>query len=90
MTVENEKDILESKINKHTRWDRISKKYTSNHEITSETVRKFLDLNYVDEKNIKGFCGSSENSTPDNINPQILMDIRHGSVSSIIEQKLIY
>lgn len=82
MTVENEKEILESKINKKTRWDRISKKYSSNHEITSETVKKFLDLNYVDDKNMKDFCGSSENSTPDNINPQILMDIRHGSVRS--------
>lgn len=82
MTVENEKEILESKINKKTRWDRISKKYSPNHEITSETVRKFLDLNYVDDKNMKDFCGSSENSTPDNINPQIVMDIRHGSVRS--------
>ena len=85
MTVENEKEVLESKINKKTRWDRISKKYSSNNEITSETVRKFLDLNYVDDKNMKDFCGSSENSTPDNINPQILMDIRHGSVNSYID-----
>ncbi|CAO1345607.1 unnamed protein product [Diamesa tonsa] len=83
MTVENEKEILESKINKKSRWDRISKKYSSNHEITSETVRKFLDLNYVDDKNMKDFCGSSENSTPDNINPQILMDIRHGSYKDV-------
>lgn len=84
MTVENEKDILELKLNKKTRWDRISRKYSSNHEISSETVRQFLDLNYVNEKNMKDFCGSSENSTPDNINPQILMDLRHGSVSSYV------
>ncbi|CAO1327072.1 unnamed protein product [Diamesa serratosioi] len=88
MTVENEKDILELKLNKKTRWDRISKNYSSNHEISSETVRKFLDLNYVNEKSMKDFCGSSENSTPENINPQILMDLRHGSIRKKKEFRL--
>lgn len=59
------------------RWDKISKKFSDDSGITSDTVKTFLEMNFTDGYHEK-LCGSSA-STP-KIDPGLIMDFRHESV----------
>lgn len=59
------------------RWDKISKKFTDSPEVTSETVKQFLEMNFTNGYHDE-LCGSSKNSR---VNPGLIMDLRHESVN---------
>lgn len=61
------------------RWEKISKKYEKDPGLTTESVKKFLALNFT--QNIHDeLCGSKKKPT---IDPGLIMDIRHDSVKII-------
>lgn len=61
------------------RWEKISKKYEKDPGLTTESVKKFLALNFT--QNIhEELCGNSKKPT---IDPGLIMDIRHDSVKII-------
>lgn len=61
------------------RWDKISKKYAKEPGITSQEVKKFLDMNFT-EGYFEQLCGKKEVRR---LNPALIMDLRHEIVSSI-------
>lgn len=67
------------KSKKETKWNRISKKY-QNTNVTTETVKTFLDKNYIAENVEKNLSGSVHTTLLD---PVLVMDLRHQAVSFI-------
>lgn len=66
-------------MSKRNRWDKISKKYANNPGITSEEVKKFLEMNFTDGC-YEQLCGKKETKRLD---PALIMDLRHEAVSYI-------
>lgn len=70
---------LNKKLNKfkESKWDKIRKKYNStSFNLTTETVKKFLDLNYVEKKDLHGLHNDSRCL----LDPITIMDLRHENV----------
>lgn len=74
----NQMDIINSKKSKHkeTRWNRIRKKHLNNLTVTTNTVKKFINMNFVHENDIRMM------SNPDGLrrqllNPVVVMNLRH-------------
>jgi len=67
-----------------SRWDKISKKFTGtatsggSSELTTKTVKTFLEMNFTNGYH-EQMCGSSK-AQPD-INPALIMNMRHEAVS---------
>lgn len=59
-----------------SRWEKISKKYEKNPGVTTESVKKFLALNFTENVHDE-LCGKKK-KTP--IDPGLIMDVRHNSV----------
>lgn len=73
---------LNKKLNKckETKWDKIRKKYNStSFNLTTATVKKFLDLNYIEKKDLHGLHHESRNL----LDPITIMDLRHENVKKI-------
>lgn len=78
MTIENLEDI--ETTNGGNKWDKIKKKYSSSLNLSSDAVKKFLDMNFVNEKTSKILKGDPKSFSMDNLNPAIIMDLRHEMV----------
>lgn len=63
-----------SQKEKESRWDIIRKKHINCINVTTETVRKFLNLDFVDEKSLIG------KGKRRRLDPVIVMDLRHEMV----------
>lgn len=61
----------------HNRWDKISKKFTDDPGITSDTVKTFLEMNFTNGYHEK-LCGAS--ASTQRIDPSLIMELRHQSV----------
>lgn len=79
MTIENLKKI-DGSAGKANKWDKIKKKYSSNINLSNDTVKKFLELNFVSEKTEKILKGGESHSM-EALNPAVIMDLRHEMVS---------
>ncbi|XP_317210.4 uncharacterized protein LOC1277724 [Anopheles gambiae] len=68
---------------KESRWDRIRRKHLNNLTVTSKTVKKFINMDFVDENQLRlMMAGEGAGSgTPGNgkpmLDPVLVMDIRH-------------
>lgn len=80
MTIENLKKI-DGNAGKANKWDKIKKKYSSNINLSSDTVKKFLELNFVSEKADKILKGGEQVCSMEALNPAVIMDLRHEMVS---------
>lgn len=60
------------KREKDSRWDMIRKKHFNCINVTTETVRKFLSMDFVDEKSLLRGSGKKRR-----LDPVIVMDLRH-------------
>lgn len=72
---------LNKKLNKfkESKWDKIRKKYNNtSFNLTTETVKKFLDLNYIEKKDLHGLHHGSESRNL--LDPITIMDLRHENV----------
>lgn len=58
------------------RWEKLSQKYANDPGITSEEVKKFLEMNFTDGYHDE-LCGKSKKK----IDPALIMNLRHESVS---------
>lgn len=59
-----------------SRWEKISKKYEKNPGVTTESVKKFLELNFTQNVHDE-LCGKKKKPA---IDPGLIMDVRHSSV----------
>jgi hypothetical protein len=59
------------------RWDKLTSKYAKDPGITSEEVKKFLEMNFVNEYHDQ-LAGKKEEKRT---NPALIMDLRHDLVS---------
>ncbi|XP_058453243.1 uncharacterized protein LOC131431502 [Malaya genurostris] len=73
-------DLFERLINKskpkENRWDRIRRKHLNNITVTSKTVKRFFNMDLIDESQMRilnGDCSAQKTS----LNPVLVMDIRH-------------
>ncbi|XP_055643006.1 calponin homology domain-containing protein DDB_G0272472 [Toxorhynchites rutilus septentrionalis] len=71
--------ILERLLNqtkhKENRWDRIRRKHLNSITVTSKTVKRFFNMDFVDEAQMRILSGNGcQKST---LNPMLVMDIRH-------------
>lgn len=83
MTIENLK-VSETPV-KSNKWDRIKRKYSSNVNLNSETVKKFLQTEFISDQSMKLMKGDSKSLDSLNaLNPAIVMDLRHELVSEFV------
>lgn len=66
---------IKSRLEKESRWEIIRKKHINCINVTTETVRKFLTMNFVDEKQLLPIKSRRR------LDPVIVMDLRHEMVS---------
>lgn len=71
---------------KESRWELIRKKHINCLNVTSETVRKFLNLDFVDESKM---VSNSSGKGRRRLDPVVVMDLRHEMVRPI-HKKLNY
>lgn len=64
------------KREKDSRWDMIRKKHINCINVTTETVRKFLSMDFVDEKSLLRGSGKKRR-----LDPVIVMDLRHEMIN---------
>ncbi|KAJ6649713.1 Coiled-coil domain-containing protein [Pseudolycoriella hygida] len=69
------KKIVKSSRNKETRWDRIRKKHMNSVNVTTENVKKFFGMNFVNENQLRILNGESKRRFY--LNPALVMNIRH-------------
>ncbi|KAH8298189.1 hypothetical protein KR018_010574 [Drosophila ironensis] len=64
------------KLIKYTRWDRIRKRYLQTNPVGLKTdaVRRFIEVDYVDQKQQRLLV---EGDKPKQLNPSVVMDMRH-------------
>lgn len=78
-SAKNEKIQDESK---ETRWERISKKHLSSVQVTTEKVKKFFEMEYINEHQLRTLNGEPLRQYA--MNPLLVMDLRHEVVSSLV------
>lgn len=64
---------------KETRWERISKKQLSSVQVTTENVKKFFGMEFINEHQLRTLNGEPMRQYA--INPMLVMDMRHEVVS---------
>ncbi|XP_037037996.1 calponin homology domain-containing protein DDB_G0272472 [Bradysia coprophila] len=69
------KKIVKSSKNKETRWDRIRKKHMNSVNITTENVRKFFGMDFINEHQLRILNGESKRRFY--LNPALVMNARH-------------
>lgn len=76
------------KLNKPTRWDRIRKRQLNANALglKTEAVRRFIEVDYVDRKQAQLLIDGQPQKQ---LNPSVVMDMRHEMVSSRILKCLI-
>lgn len=65
---------MKSRREKESRWEMIRKKHINCINVTSQIVRKFLSMDYVDEKRL--MSGGNRRR----LDPVLVMDLRHDMV----------
>uniref|UniRef100_A0A182Q8R4 Uncharacterized protein n=1 Tax=Anopheles farauti TaxID=69004 RepID=A0A182Q8R4_9DIPT len=67
---------------KESRWDRIRRKHLNNLTVTSKTVKKFINMDFVDENQLRLLMAgdSAGGGTKSVLDPVLVMDIRHEMV----------
>lgn len=78
MNENNWKKIVKSSKNKETRWDRIRKKHMNSVNVTTENVKKFFGMNFINEHQLRILNGESKRRFY--LNPALVMNIRHEMV----------
>ena len=73
---------------KDTRWDRIRKRHTSSLDVKTETVQRFIEMDFVDKKQIKLMNGDL--NVNDTLNPTLVMDLRHEMVIQKFNHKYFH
>jgi hypothetical protein len=76
-----------NKISKHTkdtRWDKIRKKHLSHVNLTTATVKKLFDMNFVDEKQLK-LMAADPAKYKLLLDPVQVMNCRHQMVTERID-----
>lgn len=78
-------DFLMNKKSKHkeTRWNRIRKKHLNNLTVTTSTVKKFINMNFVGENEIKTMA-SLDGEKKNILNPIVVMNLRHEMVCRMV------
>ncbi|XP_062548825.1 calponin homology domain-containing protein DDB_G0272472 [Armigeres subalbatus] len=61
---------------KENRWDRIRRKHLNNITVTSKTVKRFFNMDFVDESQMRILNGDGPQQRSA-LNPVLVMDIRH-------------
>lgn len=74
------KKIEKSSKNKETRWDRIRKRHMSSVNVTTENVKKFFGMNFINEHQLRILNGESKRRFY--LNPALVMNVRHEMVCS--------
>ncbi|XP_053692647.1 calponin homology domain-containing protein DDB_G0272472 [Sabethes cyaneus] len=74
-------DLLERLLSakpklKENRWDRIRRKHLNNITVTSKTVKRFFNMDFIDESQLKILNGDGRPPKA-GLNPVLVMDIRH-------------
>lgn len=72
------KKFVKSSKNKETRWDRIRKKHMNSVNVTTENVKKFFGMNFINEHQLRILNGESKRRFY--LNPALVMNIRHDMV----------
>ncbi|XP_035911244.1 probable DNA double-strand break repair Rad50 ATPase [Anopheles stephensi] len=64
---------------KESRWDRIRRKHLNNLTVTSKTVKKFINMDFVDESQLRLLMAgeSAGGGAKPMLDPVLVMDIRH-------------
>ncbi|XP_055375830.1 uncharacterized protein LOC129608371 [Condylostylus longicornis] len=70
---------------KETRWDRIRKRHMNSLNVKTETVKKFIEIDYIGKKNMKLLNGDINPNH--SINPALVMDLRHEMIERITKPK---
>lgn len=76
------KKIVKSTKNKETRWDRIRKKHMNSVNVTTENVKKFFGMSFINEHQLRILNGESKRRFY--LNPALVMNIRHEMVCGIV------
>lgn len=76
---ESAKKAKTSGESKETRWERISKKQLSSVQVTTEHVKKFFGMEFINEHQLRTMNGEPMRQYA--INPMLVMDLRHEVVS---------
>ncbi|XP_058824607.1 calponin homology domain-containing protein DDB_G0272472 [Topomyia yanbarensis] len=73
-------DLLGRLLNKtkpkENRWDRIRRKHLNNITVTSKTVKRFFNMDFIDENQMRILNGDGDLQKT-TLNPVLVMDIRH-------------
>lgn len=64
---------------RETRWNRIRKKHLNNLTVTTSTVKKFINMNFIGENDIK-IMADDEVAKKNLLNPVVVMNLRHEMV----------
>lgn len=86
MEENNLKKFMKSNKNKETRWDRIRKKHINSVNVTTENVKKFFGMNFINDHQLRVLNGESKRRFY--LNPALVMNIRHEMVS-ILSVKIL-
>ncbi|XP_052867937.1 uncharacterized protein LOC128273904 [Anopheles cruzii] len=69
---------------KESRWDRIRRKHLNKLTVTSKTVKKFINMDFIDESQLRMLMTAGEGpggeGTKPILDPVLVMDIRHEMV----------
>uniref|UniRef100_A0A336MGR4 CSON000878 protein n=1 Tax=Culicoides sonorensis TaxID=179676 RepID=A0A336MGR4_CULSO len=83
----NQMNTMNNKKSKHkeTRWNRIRKKHLNNLTVTTNTVKKFINMNFVHENDIQ-MMSDPDQTRRQLLNPIVVMNLRH----EMIRNKFIH
>lgn len=71
---------------KETRWERISKKQLSSVQVTTENVKRFFGMEFINDHQLRALNGEPMRKFA--INPMLVMDLRHEVVSRSLKMRL--
>lgn len=83
---ESAKKIKTPDESKETRWERISKKQLSSVQVTTENVKKFFGMEFINKNQLRTLNGEPNQQYA--INPMLVMDLRHEVVSRSLKIRL--
>lgn len=77
--MENIKKVKKNNLNKETRWDRISKRHLNSVNVTTENVKKFIGMTFVNANQLK--IMNTDRLKKPHIDPMLVMNMRHEIVN---------